>query len=424
VKSPRFASKVLWLAIVAVALTLDRAAAADSTPAPSEYRFLIDPKLRSQPTAISITSVARLLFRGEDELLLRIEPEGHAHPLAILERLAAFALIDLPIASYELVIPHEVLGHGGRYREFGGDAKVHLGPPLPFEIPPTHRAYPSLHRMLYLDERTLASLGGLQTQATQQRDLAFTTFRSGVLRRGDSLLYAGHALTKIAQTFGANDLDAAASNTAARDRVNAKDYRRMLWLGALGEAADPLFWYSLYAAGYRYLIRGDRALAHPAFRVFGVRAFVTSRVLPVPWGVEPHLDVLLGTSRLDIDIALRPGFGPGGGSFAAQIDAMGIAPMPVLRINGGLAAWVQPGISAEAEVGPPSKDGPLIEWGPPLPGRPPPSVVIGGAAYIDIEAHRDQWFFWTRLGIKSVGLLVDQPVAAGANMALIGGLRL
>lgn len=423
------ASRAPAILTLAVVLALCRTASASDPPtrSTSEYRFFLDPRARSEAAAISFTSAARLLLRGEDELLGLASRGRPTAPLAVLERLAALVLVDLPVASYELVVPHEIFGHGARYRELGAEASYHIGPPLPYDLKPDHSASPrSFRRPLYPDESMIVNLGGLQTQATQQRDLAFTVFRSGVLGRGDALLYAGNALTKIAQIFGARDLDRVASVIATRRRLDASRYRGALRFSAIGELSDPLLWYAIYAVGFRYLVRGDRELPFPAPRLGGARVWLTSRVLPVPWGVEPHLDALVSAGSFDADVALRPGFGPGGGSFGFQVDMRGVRVLRVLRLGLGVAGWLQPGLQIEAEVGPPVAGAPFLDFGfaPAVPGKPVPARVLGGAAHVDLEVHHEGWFLGTRLGVKSVGLMVDAPVGADVRALLSCGVKL
>jgi hypothetical protein len=425
----KLASAAPALAALAFTLALSGAATAEDPPAVSaaDYRFSFDPRMRAEANAVTITSVARLLLRGEDELLALLPPARRTSPLAVAERLTAFVLVDLPIASYELVLPHEIFGHGTRYREFGTRPSYHIGLPLPFDLTPDHHVDPgAASRPLYTDESMLVDLGGLETQATQQRALAFTTFRGGVLGRGEAVLYVGNALTKIAQTIGARDLDAVAFEMASRYGVDATRYRRALRFGALGEAVDPLLWVAIYAAGYRYLWRGDREVPFPVLRLGGVPTWLTTRVLLVPWGVEPHVDALARLGPVDVDVALRPGLGPGGASFGFQVDAAGLRVLRVLRLGAGVAGWLQPGMQSAAEIGVPRPSVILFDFGSGagVPPRPVPRRVLGGAAHLDLEVRQGAWFLGTRLGVKSVGLLVDAPIASDVEVLWSGGVRL
>lgn len=258
-----------------------------------EYPLMLDPHLRAEAATVDITTAARLLLRAEDRLLVDLEPANHAAPLAVVERLTAGALIDLPIASLELTLPHEILGHGARTREFDGVAIVHLVPPPPYDFRGAKEDYvaSAYRRPITPDEATIVALAGQRVQALQQRHLAFVEFRADELRRGDAVLYAGNVALEVGQMLVAHDVDLAASAQRVRPAV----YRKPYLIGLPFELLDPMLLYSLYVGGYRYLVRGERAAPFPEAHFGRWRVSATSRIVPVPWGVEHHLDLLLGS---------------------------------------------------------------------------------------------------------------------------------
>ncbi|MBK8253482.1 MAG: hypothetical protein IPK82_12545 [Polyangiaceae bacterium] len=416
-------------ACVAIAFTLLAFArelrAEPTVKAPAEYRFYFDPKFRGEAGTLSITNAARLALRGEDEVLSGLPLKDRSGFWSIATRLLAMIAIDLPIASYQLVLAHELLGHGARYREFGGQFRAEIGAPLPFDLSPDHKVFPANQtRPLYWDELTIVHLGGQDVQSTAQRNLAFEGFSRGQLARGDAFLYAGNALTKMAQLIGARDLDNAAHSMAAPRKWNADGVRDWMKASIAFELIDPLLWFSLYASAYRYLVRGETDVAFPSLRVGDTRLFATSRVNVVPWGISPNVELFAALPKAVLSVALRPGLGPNAASILAEVGIGKINVLGPLQLNVGLAGWAQPGLWALHYVGRDTKHGVLIDFGPPIPAKPPPQTVLGIGGYVEAAARLRYVTLGTRITAKTAGIWSEKPLAPDVQVALMSGVIL
>jgi hypothetical protein len=388
-----------------------------------EYPVVLEPRLRAESGTVTLTTSARLVFRADDEGLERTEPHDPEAPLAIAERVATGLLIELPVASLELTLPHEIFGHAARLTEFDATPRVELvlPPPYGFDGAKGDHVDATYGRPLTVDESTLVSLAGLRIQALQQRHLAFVTFRADELRRGDGILYAGNVGLYVGQILASGDVDQAADVRGIR----RDDYRRPLLVGLPLELIDPVLLYSLYVGAYRYLVRGDRAAPYPEIHAGAWRISGTSRIVPVPWGVEHHLDVLVGNPLFNADVALRSGVGSG--SWGIDLAIMDVAIIaPVLRAGFEGSLFAQPGLRTGAEMAQPPTGPPTFDpySGALLVNGVGPSHVFGAAGYVRIEATHGGWFLGVRAGAKTAGLLDEHAIAAGSEVALLGGLSL
>jgi hypothetical protein len=400
-------------------------ASAEPAAARSEYRLSADPQLGSEAGIVTITTGARLWLRAVGEALAAVAHGEQPSPLGAAERLGVFTLFELPAASYELVLPHEVLGHGSRIAEFGATPVYDLDLPLPYSFEAehqTHQRRPT--RPLSEDEQDLIGLGGLQAQETQQRHLAFTAFRAGVLRRGEAILYTGNALTHAAQVLVGNDVQQHIAFLERRFGADSADERLRADVSLALDALDPLLLYSLYASSYRYLLQGRRVLPYPCLHVDGWRLSATSRTLVVPWGIEHQLDLLVGGPWANMDFTLRTGGGPGGGSVGLETLVQDIEVLPVLHLGAMLSLWTQPGLQVEGEGERVTVAYPWPTAIAPPPRYDVPARLWGMGGWLLLEFHQPWYFVGTRIGAKSAGLVVERPVGAGGEVLWTGGVKL
>lgn len=408
----------MWRGLVALALcalgsATPRDALADDPLPPSEYRLWAGVRHPGELLTADVLTAGRLALRGVDSLESSVLPGDDAGAVAL--RLGAFGAVDLPIVSYAIVIPHEAFGHAARFREFDGRPRVVLDLPLPYSFDAAHHVESRPARRLYDGEQSIATLGGLAAQEASQRILASTTFRSGVLRRGEAVLYAATSLTHAAQTLAGRDVEVASSYAAPLYGDDARSYRTLVRTALLLDLLDPMLVYSWYASSARWLVRGETSTAAPSLKLAGARFLATSRTQPVPWGVEHELHLLAAASLASFDLGIRTGLGSRG-SFGLDLATFDWRLLEVMRAGAELAFWTQPVVTAEATLGPPATVIGAVSVSD--------ATTTGGAVRVHLEVDRPSWFLGTRLGWKSVGLWGERELAEGYEVALTGGAKL
>ena len=409
-------------ASVSTAAESDSAAAESDAPASdaprSEYRFLAGVRHPNELFTANILTGGRLALRGVDAATEPVEGYMTSSAAAIGLRAVVFTFVDAPILSYMLVLPHE-LGHAGRLREMGAEPEIHLDLPLPYSLEAKHYATHRQTRAVYAGELSVSALGGLQAQEASQRMLTWTTFRSGVLRRGEALAYASTSVTHAFQTVGGRDFENASNLVLPLYRGDPRAYRTAARGALLLDLVDPMLLYSLYASAYRYLVRGERATRAPGIHAAGARFLATSRTLPVPWGVEHQLHVLAAWPWASFDLGVRTGVGARG-SFGVELATFDWRVLDVMRAGFDLALWTQPLVPSAATLGAPSIPIRLDVRRDDVRDR----TTFGGAARLLFEVDQPLWFLGTRLGWKSVGLWGERELTGGFEVALTGGLKL
>lgn len=395
----------------ALALTLLLAQVAPASAlAKSEYRLYAGTQHPGETMTANVLTAGRLALRGVDAA---IEPlQG---PIAIAMRGAVFLLVDLPILSYTIVVPHELFGHWTRHREFGGTPEVHFDLPLPYSLNADHFVARGPSRFQYPGEESVEILGGLQAQEASQRMLTATTFRTGVLRRGEAMIYATTTITHVSQTMAGGDLHAAAQRSFGAFGGDPTAYRWTARGALLLDAVDPMLLYSLYTSVISYGIRGKRSVEAPSIELAGARWLATSRTLPVPWGVEHQLHLLAAWPWASFDLGVRTGVGARE-SFGAELATFDWRFLRVMRVGGELAMWIQPFVSSFATLGP----SPVVPSALAIRDR----TTVGGAARLVFEVDRPSWMLGTRLGYKTAGLWGERELASGFEVALTGGFKL
>lgn len=417
------ARRLLALCLALTSATPTVASAAERrehAPAPSEYRLWIGARHEGELLTADVLTAGRLALRGVDAAESAIVPSrARAEPAAIALRFAGLALVDLPIASYTIVVPHEAFGHAARFRELGGRPRVTLDLPLPFSLRADHHVEDRPTRLLYGGEQSVALLGGLAAEEASQRMLVWSTFRARTLRRGEALLYSATALTHAAQTLAGRDLELASTLVRPLYGGEPARYRTFTRAALVLDLIDPMLLYSWYVASVRWLARGEQASSAPSLTVAGARVLATSRTMPVPWGVEHELHLLAALPFASFDLGLRTGAGARG-SFGAELATIGWRVLRVMRLGGELAFWAQPLVASKATLGPSSVDALFAADTDAVRGR----TTAGGAVRVLFEVEQPSWFLGTRLGWKSAGLWGERELTAGFDVALTGGIVL
>lgn len=402
------------MAVVAATITAAPARADDV-----EYRLVVDTDLGMQTGVTDGTTLARLALRGEDVLLGAAE-SSLQRPAQVMTRIGAGLVFDATIAIEGVVLPHELFGHGGRARELGFEPSydLHIAPPYAWLIGSrltNHTMWNSgQSRSATPDEEALFITGGLETQELQRRSLAFDAFRARTLTRSDALMYLTASIETVSYTLrSSGDVSGFYDHLSTRYGADRQSEQRRTRISGVVAAADPLLLVSLYSYFYRYLVRGDRALAYPTLTLGPLNASLTEGVLLVPWGREHQVTAFLGSGVGNFAATLGASDGPRS-SVAATISGADIP------LHGPLFARTRIDIARQPRLDVLDRD------------EPPPVGLLGGketrrtlfAADVGIDYRFSRYVLGAQVEWKTDGYAVGEPYLSGWTGTLSLALRL
>jgi len=368
----------------------------------------------------NVVATTRLALHGFDTVMGPLERQRPTGAAETLGRIATFITFELPILSYALVIPHELFGHGARYREFGGDVTVSLDAPFPYSFEARHSVTARLGRSLFTGEQILAELGGLHAQERAIHGVAFGAVRTGYFRRSDALVYSLFALTHGAQVLFGGDLRQASSLAAREYGGDAEGYRTAQRAALVADTIDPYLWIAMFGALVRYGARGERAFRAPSLGVLGFDASLRTHSFAYPWGPGYVVHVLAKRPEVSLDVSVDVGVGPQRSSFATNVHAADVHLGGPLFLGLEAALWVEPPVSSAASSADEGRRAQAGAVGFPRGDGKGPSFV-GGAGRLTFEARVGHLLVGTRLGWKSLGIWGERPIAAGGDVALTVG---
>ncbi|MEO6772062.1 MAG: hypothetical protein ABI467_03460 [Kofleriaceae bacterium] len=379
-------------------------------------RLSIDLAARPEVITQNVQDAFRLAFWVKDHRVGELEGDPERHPLALgVARAAELLLFDIPIASEVTVIPHEVAGHGGRIREFGGRAtySFELPPPYSFSPSATHVVAGSLSSTV--DMNLLIDQAGIAVEAHEARYALHTAFESGRLDHLDSGLMFGipiHEIIEATVPFAQSDVRHWTTLQADHfGGVSAESIQhRYLALVAITSLVNPTFLYSAYDLLWRFLVEGKRTGALPTIRVGPAELWASTHVSPTPWGLELELDVLTKWPDCIVGIAPHAGTGPGGSSGGIALAISNVHVSPIVVIAAGLDAWLQPDLAVAAPI--------LFGTGPRAPTH------LGASTFAEVRWDHPGWFVGLRASTKTKVLVDLQPIAASGDVIAFTGLLL
>ena len=391
-------------------------APASARAEPQAFALRAEPTLAADAWTDNLLDGFRLAFWAKERGLAALEREpSEAHPLPLaLSRVAELALIDIPIASYATVIPHEVFGHGGRLRELGSGADYTFRWPPPYGFTPSTTRARDLSVLSQPDADLLMTQGGIAVEAYEARQLLRSAFAADASTRFDTGLVVGirlHEIFEATLPFGNNDVR---HWTAVQARVAGVAVptiqRRYLYSTIVAALLDPSFAYSAYDSFWRFLVHGHRGGALPSLAVGPLQLLVRPQVTPVPWGLEYELLAVARWSDAQLEAGPHLGIDP-----AARVATGGLAIAARLPIAAhwlgaaGVDAWVQPALTLA---------GPVVLGAPP----PPPERKPGAKAFVDVAWRPALWFVGARLIVKTDGLSELSRYAAGVEGFVYAGI--
>ncbi len=349
----------------------DEPATPEPGGAPSPWPSLsADPHLTFD-TGADLTRAAAWTLGHLEERIFR-PLEGASGGAAA--RLARALLVDAPLAWWLGVVQHEAFGHGGRARELGKDATVHLGSPwggrdsfASFEVgglsnedllrvytgggESNGRAATRLERevvggralhptelLLLVSGRFVASDYVLRTTPDPVREPA--AFNAEWQGGGDVANYLGYLSTRFTGSPGISP----AGVSAEVERQHRRLRRQARW-----NALDPGAWLSLWSVG-RWVAGGGDPMRVRLPRAAG-RSFLP--VFSADWlpdGGVASVELIVGprsaagpAARRWTSFTARRGRGPAGtlGALGAATDRLLTGAR--LQVGGEAEVWRRPG---------------------------------------------------------------------------------
>ncbi len=427
---PRSASITALLATVA--LTTSTSVFAEEPPPRPPWVFVAGPGFGIESGVRTTTGLGRMVFAYDDFLTEHIDlDEGTAwgKGLGVAGRFAKLLFVDLPIVDLQLLVRHEVFGHGARGREAGLEPnyQFHLVQPYSWFLS-NHEG----HTGLTLDarsgslERDLGMvIGGIESDYWSAWWLTYDAMQNrGWTHYHDWLHYVEAKLSyvqRLSKTlshaptdpldYGDPDeyvqmLQSRFNRWQPSDRVEIAESLRLAYLFHF---VDPTFWQSLYHLTVSYLYEGRRDAQLLTIPLWDdAELYPSTRFNLSPFGAEHYLDLFVRHGAFTFDLYGRAGSSGLAAYWGGGLRAAGLSPGLGLSFSGELDVWTQPELLFdqrfvfEHENQPGLSAGLLASWhvyGP---------LMLTG-----------------KLAAKSKGYLMGQPLDAGpygyAGIALAPG---
>jgi len=319
-KSARTRSGELVMVGIGLAAAMSTAAHAEPARMPQPpLVFVADPKLGMEAGIRSVDSVGRVLFRY-DELLPRLswnETTGVGKAAGVLARTGQLLLVDLPVAEFETMVIHEAFGHGARAVDLG--RKPTYSFPLPGLYCIIARTSCIATTAVGVNHDILITLGGLEAGYLTGYWITLRAVQArGWLHQGDYLVYLYSKLryfslqsTDDYRSGGGPDVGTYVTHLQDDfGRQSAEDRTRIssrLRTAALWNLADPILWYSFYAAFARGVWQGERWTKAPIHEASKTTFYTVPRFGLTPFGAEHYVDLFLGRGTSAIALYGRVG---------------------------------------------------------------------------------------------------------------------
>ena len=343
----------------------------DSAIRSTYHSLLYTPGMNMRSGAETIISLHKGLTTLEDNIIGTrwfSESDIPGKSAGVAARFAKYALLDVPLDYFSVVLGHEYFGHGSRYREF--DMKdIHYG----FSAPPpygggggeaTHfgSAQISYHQLLAI------WTGGVEIHPVINRNLSFRWMTKNEMNYREASQYFWafqiqwtYILDTPENIFDGNaDNDIRAytrylnSQSTYLDpetlKMSVKDLKSKMMLNA----ANPFVFYSLFSILKIYLWDGEISNRVPTISLGDIEYLPSLRAGFTPFGVEYHLENYFrykGTaSLLDIGCGDQTFHDSWGG---LGIEVRNIYSLQNFTFDVSINLWNQPGMkfrSDNAEV--------------------------------------------------------------------------
>lgn len=400
-----------------LALVLCVPGALAETPDGELVSVFIDPSFSMEPGVRTLESLTPAIYAW-DEPASRALAFDESRPgpklAAVAGRALRLALLDVPIASFQGTLVHEVFGHGARAREFGQWPAYQLKVPVPWSFILGDGA-PFSGRTEYArtgiaDRDDPVHAGGIESS---ELSIAWT-WREG-LTRGELSAFALVGLLRdeadylprilfdgqrLGQGGTSSDPDSWFDGLSGRFNLwRADDLRsldRRIRVAYATKLLDPAVWVALKGVLWDFLVHGRRAVQLPRLSRPGGWWLPGVRVVPSPFGLEHQLRLDLGDQGWLVETTVRFSSSGLAQSVGLGIHAYQLPVGPGVRLGVEADAWVQPELLFDLRN---VQDAPL-------------RFGAASAVLLDVRLLERLWLSG-KLGAKLPGFLMGQPLHGG-----------
>ncbi len=277
----------------------------------------------------------------------------------VTARLAKYALLDVPVDYFSVVLGHEFFGHGARYREFNIE-DIHYS----FMLPPPYGkggGESSKNGALPVSYQELLSIwfGGVEIHPGINKDLSLRWISRNEINYREASLYFWSFQILISYIQDTNEdlfdgtsdndiraytriINAQAVYTEPDNiKMSVKDLKSKMMINAV----NPFLVYSLYSMIKTYLWDGNQSNEVPMISFGDVKYLPGFRAGLTPFGVEYHLDNYIRlkdiASLIDIRYGDKTFYSAWGG---AGILVQNIYKPQNFTFDANLNIWKQPGL--------------------------------------------------------------------------------
>lgn len=347
---------------VVVATLLSLSAPASANPLSGPWLNLVyDPALGMEAGVLAVHSLGEVVNLYDQALSRKI---GWAPTtpgrwvFGVAGRFVQGVFLDLPIASLQVLVIHEVFGHGSRAQAWGAKPAYSFHVPFPYGwIFQDHseNSAETTQAGTGTRERNLPmSAGGIEAEYYSAYRVGLGAVAlDGHLSHTRQLLYIAAKLV-----YCPSFLDPLGSDSPSNDVHNyvvemADRYNRWRFVdrAALADRVrhayaanflDPTFWLSAYAYVVEYLGHGRSAWRLPMLPVGPVSLYASTRFALSPFGAEHYLDLFARFRGRTFTL-----YGRAVSSGLALAWGMGMKGLDLMRVGGvginvAVDVWDQP----------------------------------------------------------------------------------
>jgi hypothetical protein len=402
--------------ILGVALFL--LASAASAQSPATYSVVFDSYITPVAGSEGLLTVQHLLARAEDRWLpLKVGSERSRVGFAVglLYRSGKFLMLDVPQDHFLMVVAHEVLGHGARFRELG-DGRIRYGfdAPIPYGAGEAFTRFDGFFPVSPLADLTV-SAAGIEAQHSLADAITDRAVDRGRLHYREAWLYFESRMAAVSYMLSASPISSEGHDVAdylesfekACTAPCAPLTRNHVQRRSLLALADPLLYYSMYGFAVSYIGNGRASGPMPLIPIGGTRIMPSLGYALAPYGGEwmlrtafQHEQKAKNEERRITGFTVRIGNTGASRTWGVSARAHDVLRVRSLRVGVALDVWRQPHVLAD---------------------RTSDDQLFGGAAVGSVIVPLPRWLRtpWSEglhvaAGYKSQGFIPGEQLSGGA----------